>query len=144
MLNLPVGAKRVTLPAGTYIVGDPCYNIPDDSWDGVLSDSDSFEAQCFGKFAKGDGTDGIAVAFGTKYGDGTYEYGKLEFPVDAGLIGIIPVEDVLEPNLNCSNLVTFTQPFECFEEGGVIVFGHIEINTGDDPEEFVDSNWDDE
>jgi hypothetical protein len=144
-INLPArGAKRITFPAGTYIVGDPCYNVPDDAWDGLLEDCDFFDKQCHGQFVKADGTLGTVVGFSTKYGDGTYDYGKLEFPVDAGLIGIIPVEDVPEPDLTCSNLVTFTQPFECFEEGGVIVFGHIEINTGDDPEEFVDSDWDDE
>jgi hypothetical protein len=132
--DLVQGAKRVTLPPGKYVISDPCYHVPDDQWDRVLDESDCFEDQCWASFITPSGTLGTVVAFSTAYGDGVYSYGSKDFGVDAGLIGIMPFEDV-EFDPDSGHVFEFHTPFECFVEEGVIVFGHVEINTGEDPDD---------
>lgn len=128
----------VKLPAGTYIIGDPCYHVPEDAWSELLDSVDYFEKQCYGAFKKSDGTLGTVVSFGTKYGDGCYEdQAGRRYGVDAGMIGIIPAEDVGDfgiryPPGDTGHRIEFRTDFECWEDGGTIHFGDIVIHTGDD------------
>jgi hypothetical protein len=81
-----------TLEPGTYIIGDPCYFVPDDKWNEVLESSKFFSAKedgsALGYFIGKNGEKVCVIAFETAYGDGVYtdNHGH-EFPVDAGLIG---------------------------------------------------------
>ena len=132
--------------AGTYYVGDLCY-VMHPQWNEV----------CKLMFNTGRGNDGVldgefnranGVRFAlhsTAYGDGTY-YDKQdrEYPVDAGLIGCIAVEDVYDPEwyLEGVQTVVFDKPFELVYNDGRISFvtedGRtvVAIDTADE-EEFV-------
>jgi hypothetical protein len=123
----------VEVPAGSYYLGDPCYTVPDRLWGEVLESCDYF-------------SDPVGVvrghhvlAFSTKYGDGTYhdEAGN-SYPVDAGLIGLVPVALVEEQEKGeverskCSRIVTFTKPVQCWADDGTLHFGNITIETGEE------------
>jgi hypothetical protein len=136
---------RVTLPAGSYVVGDPAYNIPDDNWDEVLDNCGNFKHQCQSTWTRANGLPGSVVAFYTKFGDGEYSSGKRKFLVDSGTIGIIPLEHLDGKELDATtHLIKFSRPFECFEVNGVLVFGFLEINTneGDNDSNFGDLDHD--
>jgi len=147
---------------GTYIIGDLCYLINDEKWDEL----------CKNEFHKNDG-DFIDFNFynletkenttikswwhTTAYGDGCYEYSissrkdiknkelfKRGFPVDAGLIGIVPFEilnsllvndglnkdSILESS--CLMVVEIENDFEPRYENGTFVFKNFEIYTSDE------------
>lgn len=132
--------------AGTYYVGDLCY-VMHPQWAEV----------CNLMFNTGKGRDGVldgefnlsnGVRFAvqsTAYGDGTY-YDKQDrqYPVDAGLIGCIAVEDVYDPEwyLEGVHTVVFDKPFEIVYNDGRISFltedGRtvVAIDTADE-EEYV-------
>ena len=85
---------------------------------------------------------GVRIALhSTAYGDGTYQdqQGR-DYPVDAGLIGCIRVEDVYDPEwyLAGMNVVEFDKPFQIVYNHGVIKFVTadsstiIEINTAEE------------
>lgn len=132
----------VVLPAGTYIVGDPCYHVHDESWSGLLEFADYFGGcTCLGYFKKADrGAEsgdeyGTVVAFSTAYGDGSYhDQSGREYGVDSGTIGIIPKCDVAEFDPvkfpACGHRIVFSEPFSCWEEDGTIHFGDVAIVTG--------------
>ena len=131
----------VKMPAGRYYVGDLCY-VMHPQWD-EFCDKTIIGHNC------SDGEvvfeNGVKVAqFGTAYGDGCYvdQIGN-EYGVDAGLIGCIRVEDINDPTSNAEggNIIEFTSDFECYSENGVIHFGHIHINTGDEDDEEYDENF---
>ena len=92
--------EQVTLDAGDYWLGDPCYVIKDEDWIPWLEECDyTNETNLIGEIP---GTEHEAVGFATSYGDGVYPYlvnGEEEFelPVDAGMIGFVPVEYVQKP-----------------------------------------------
>jgi len=101
----------------------------------------------------------------TAHGDGTYndQFGN-EYPVDAGLIGIMPIEmcdfgDIRWENGNWideqgltypdgknfefkpGNVVTFETGFPVYYMDGVFEFGNIIIDTDPDYEEEFPDNW---
>ena len=124
---------EVIVPAGQYVLGDPCYAVPDDDWMPLLESCNYFNNPV------GHVVDGMqkffVLAFGTKWGDGCYagSDGK-EYPVDAGLIGLVPVEMVEDLESHIQNIVTFTKDTVCSYNGsGRLVFGGISIET--DPAE---------
>lgn len=136
--------------AGTYYIGDPCYAFQGENWDKILNETDFFET---GKVHNG------IWAGSTAYGDGAYtdQLGN-EYPVDAGLIGIIPIEscdfgDIRWENnqwvdgrgitfsngekfeFKPGNVVTFEHDFLVSYDEGQFQFGHINIDTiGNDEE----------
>lgn len=129
----------VTMPAGIYIVGDPCYAVPSDRWMEWLEAADYMNERRY-LLAELDGMPVLGI--GTAHGDGRFgdENGNL-YPVDAGLIGLVPVELGTEEQKkysekNRSPVVTFDKDFECSYEDGAIRLGHIAIDT--DPEEYFD------
>ena len=99
--------EQVTLDAGEYWLGDPCYVIRDEDWMPWLEACDyQVETNLMGEIP---GTEHEAVGFATSFGDGVYPYtvdGREEFElgVDAGMIGFVPVE--YEPNPRVEFLVT--------------------------------------
>lgn len=120
------------IPAGTYVLGDPCYHFTDHSeWMFLLGSSDYFR-QPSGVTSRGD----RVYALGTAYGDGVYHSNEgHELGVDAGLIGLTP-KHIAEPLINSYNVwlgydVTFDTDVEMWDEGGVLHFGHITVDTTD-------------
>lgn len=74
----------ITLPAGDYLLVDPCYVMDDKRWDEIcgLLDQDILEL------------DGHQFAcHGTAHGDGCYETSDFsnQIAVDSGLIGLVPL-----------------------------------------------------
>ena len=121
------------MKAGTYYIGDLCY-VMHDRWDEFCSLTCSGNRVLDGEFNLRDGT--RFATFTTQYGDGTYqdELGN-EYPVDAGLIGCIRVEDIAPAelaNIESGRVVEFVRDFSTFSSGGVISFGTVSIDT--DPE----------
>lgn len=120
------------LPAGRYYVGDPCYSIPDELWMEWLEAANYLDNPRVLVAEVGGHT---ALGVGTAYGDGEYHGSDgNSYGVDAGLIGVVPEE--LGKNgstLYATQLVEFDTDFECRYEDGVIVLGHIRIDT--DPDE---------
>jgi hypothetical protein len=127
---------RVRVPAGLYIVSDPCYCTPDAFWDDLLMSCDYFQSKPVGI------ADGKQIlAFGTAWGDGSYldNFGN-EYGVDAGMIGLTPYIEGWTENTGNQNIVDFPNDFDCHTDGKILTFGHIVINT--DPEDDVEEDED--
>ena len=137
--------KKHLFPAGTYVIGDPCYYIADEDWDLLLRvtgyfglpdhraiDFDSGLYHYGGK---------ACFAYGTWFGDGCYPLtendGKNEIwvkdlGVDAGLIGIMPVEVITDhPAEWLIDTHTFTAPFEVWYSDGTFHFSELTVYTKD-------------
>lgn len=133
----------MTMPAGTYYIGDLCYVIAE--WDEFCDITIKGEECLDGEFEMSDGR--RFATYGTAYGDGVYEdeSGK-EYSVDAGLIGCILVGDISKKiygemiDGNLGHFHTFETPFQTFSEDGKIYFGNVVIDT--DPEYEEDDYWD--
>lgn len=129
----------MTMPAGRYYIGDLCY-VMHPEWD-EFCELTIRDNQCLdGEFTLKDGR--RFASFGTAYGDGTYRSNiGTEHSVDAGLIGCIRVEDIRDDQYDdieeLGAVVEFDQPFEVSSDQGLIVFGHVQIETagGYDEEE---------
>ena len=81
-----------------------------------------------------DGTE--VIAFPTAYGDGVYadNLGN-RCPVDAGVIGLVPVARAKVKREGLMVKVRFDAPVRCTSEGGRLTFGPCEIDTTVWPEE---------
>lgn len=135
--NIKILDGAVEMPAGEYIIGDPCYSVPNDRWMEWLNAADYMNPDKSVIAAELDGYPIVGV--NTMYGDGTYydQFGNA-YDVDAGLIGLVSTSignwDVGgEPSI-----VTFSTPFECFRDGGVIHLGSYEIQTDDENDDEDD------
>lgn len=108
-----------TLPAGQYYIGDPCYALLEDIYDGV------FGAQ---GYQMGFYSDELAEQFflvGSTYaGDGCYRGsdGK-KYPVDSGTIAIMPVKmSEMNKDRFFGNIHTFKNPVDCIFKDGIFTF----------------------
>jgi len=126
----------MTMPAGTYYIGDLCY-VMHSEW-GEFCGLTISERECKdGEFTLADGR--RFATYGTMYGDGTYRSNiGTDHSVDAGLIGCIRIEDVRDPVATLAHMkglgavITFDAPFETSSDtNGIIRFGHVEIETGE-------------
>lgn len=136
--------RRVaTLPAGTYLIGDPCYFVPNDLWyeyiraNGGGVDIEGLTVQL---------SDGrLVAAQGTAFGDGVYKGSDgFEYVVDAGMIGAVQALEGEEAKpegyrFALGTKVTFDREFTVSYEDGTITIGHITIPTSGDG-----SEWDDD
>lgn len=135
--------RTLTVPAGKYYLGDPCYTVPTELWDELLDSCDCFNYET-GK------VNGYTVyAFGTAYGDGVYLGSDgHEYPVDAGLIGLVPVELNPKPMYAADpfTVVEFDVDTLCFNQGGYMTFGNISIDTtwGDGEDEDEDEYFEED
>jgi hypothetical protein len=123
-----------TLPAGTYVVGDLCYNLSDTQYEQFLDSSASLKKE--GEVSLADGTMVKACAFYTASGDGRYKgLDRFEYAVDSGSIGIVPLAALEGRDMDESTkVVKFKHAFEVYDSAGTLVFGNIEINTNEDVE----------
>ena len=125
---------------GTYYVGDLCY-VMHPQWKEVCNLMFAVDGPGVldGEFNL---SNGVRFAISsTAYGDGTYQdqQGR-EYPVDAGLIGCIRVEDVYDPEWYLAGVQTveFDRPFQIVYNHGVIKFVTadgsviVEINTAEE------------
>lgn len=125
---------------GKYYIGDLCY-VLSDRWDEFCKVTIDGHNVLDGEFNLADGT--RFASYTTKYGDGVYEDTQnYEYPVDAGLIGCVLIEDLKdasEMQLNSGRIVEFNAPFTTRSEDGRIYFGNaIEIDT--DPAIYGDED----
>lgn len=133
---------------GIYYVGDLCY-VMHPQWDEVcnLMFATGNNSVLDGEFNLSNGV--RFTLHSTAYGDGTYQdqQGR-DYPVDAGLIGCIRVEDVVDPEAWLAGMqtVVFTEQFELQYDDGVISFVNangkvlLAIDTDpvyDDEEEYA-------
>ncbi len=132
----------ITMPAGKYFVGDPCFVVKDEMWMDWLKAAD----YTHNRHLVADTPDGYqVVGFNTAHGDGIYydQFGT-QYGVDAGLIGLVPYEhnpehisaEVEKFSIRC-HLVTFDSPFVAsVDENGNMQFGHITIITDYEEEDY--------
>lgn len=128
----------INVPAGKYILGDPCYHIHKDHWDILLDNSNYFgNPQSIGEIYGH-----TILSFHTKNGDGQYK-GKyntkhkgnrsFKFPVDSGMIGLIPFDYLIEFSVEydpeLAIVISFEDDTECYEDEGTLVFGKYIIET---------------
>lgn len=127
-------------PAGRYYIGDLCY-VMHKEWEEVINlmypnrSNDSVEGELTL-------ADGRRFFYGsTAWGDGEFcdnRYGR--YPVDAGLIGIIAVDNIAPEeteNLQNGMVYTFEEDFSVYTCGGSYDFGGVLINTDwEDEEEY--------
>jgi hypothetical protein len=132
----------MTMPAGTYYVGDLCY-VMHPEWDEFCDITINGEQCNDGEFTLKDGR--RFATYGTMYGDGMYRSNiGTDHSVDAGLIGCIRIEDIRDPVATVAHMkglgsiITFDAPFETCVADGIIFIGHVEINTGDIEDDDVD------
>ncbi len=127
--------KSYIVPAGKYWLGDPCYIIKDQDWLHFCNEHSFNETEVNSCVSLSDGTP--VLAFSTYYGDGCYsdQHGN-SYPVDAGLIGLVPweyTEKFTEKDSTCylslSNVVEFTEDTLCFTADGILTFGNYIIDT---------------
>jgi hypothetical protein len=129
-------SDRYTLPAGKYYLGDPCYVWPDDLWMDFcheLENSALIDTKGYG----------YAVALSTAYGDGVYpgNHGLPDLGVDAGLIGLVPLQYVIEHGEGLETaeklgaIVEFDTSVEVWDEDGTLHFGAYEVYTACDEDE---------
>jgi hypothetical protein len=120
------------LKAGTYVIGDPCY-LFDESWVDILVENNFFETDN----PKIDGKD--IFVHRTYYGDGTYkDDDSFCYDVDAGLIGVLPIELIeidnavsredVDYQMNV-RVVIFKNDFICDYKDGVFFIDNIRIDT---------------
>lgn len=126
----------MTMPAGRYYIGDLCY-VMHPEWDEFCTITIQGERCLDGEFALADGR--RFATFSTAYGDGVYTSSiSTSHSVDSGSIGCIRVEDIRDTTYNADRIselgaiVDFDQPFEVLEDTGMIVFGHVKIETNTD------------
>ena len=155
---------KTPLPAGEYLIGDPCYafdNYGPDYWGVWLDATPTMPGtHSWPRLMDAEIQGFRVVGMGTAYGDGAYndQFGN-EYGVDAGMIGAVPTdalvklypeyagldEDSLEAKTQMK-VFTFDEPFDVSYENGVITIGHIEIDTDPefDEDEDLDDEWSDE
>jgi hypothetical protein len=140
-MNKEMSMTDLTMPAGRYYVGDLCYVLQDE-WTEVcgLLFANRDDGGCNeGVFTL---TNGCRFAiFSTAYGDGIYtDQDNREYPVDAGSIGCVLLDDIAQDNVNnnisLGNTIQFDQEFLVDSDGAVLKFGHIAIDT--------DPQWDED
>lgn len=130
---------------GTYYIGDPCYVIADDKWDDFCDYLAIAERL--------DGSGGVfefeghkVFAANTALGDGSYtDNNGHEYGVDAGLIGIIPIELCIKTPPDeldvVGRVVTFDVAVVPSCGDGVFYFGGVCIDTGFSAHESDEDNF---
>lgn len=120
------------LPKGTYYIGDPCYVFNNESWAELLEKANYFLNEEVVEFKNM-----LVFSGGTTFGDGHYLSNVgMEFSVDSGTIGAVPIELVDTDSefwKRAGKVVDFTHSFLVeVKANGTIQIDDIEIYTGYD------------
>ena len=125
--SIEAPAASVIVPAGTYIIGDPCYTIQDveSEWMDALESSNYFSNPigiCRSQNVYG---------FHTFRGDGLYLGNDgFTYCVDSGIIGLVPVEfGTHAVARGLCKIAVFHTNTRCTSSNGVLKFGRTSINT---------------
>jgi hypothetical protein len=125
---------------GTYYIGDPCYVMKDEFYDGVWGKKHGYESGVYN-------INGVMFAVdGTAYGDGDYNGsdGK-RYGVDSGTIGVVPKElwdEKGAARANSSGRVVTVGSLDFYAKDGVFEINidkeRLVINTKEDEEDEED------
>jgi hypothetical protein len=149
----------ITVPAGTYYIGDPCYPLGNSPIYEVVWNEAGYATPAFYRSPKG-----IVYIDSTAHGDGGYRGSDgFVYGVDAGVISIISAEVIqewlkqkgetkpIESTIYGGKLHTFLHPVQCIFNDGEFEFqdmkGHdiLRINTrGDDNDEEEEEDEEEE
>jgi len=144
LLKPPHKGRIEMMKSGMYWIGDLCY-VMHAEWDEVcaliIDDQNPGGGCAEGEFTLMDGR--RFAIFNTAYGDGEYpDNGNRTYPVDSGSLGCILLEDIDTKNPENAgwnrwgNIVRMDADFECeSDDAGVISFGHVLINTGEESDD---------
>ena len=130
---------QITLPPGTYFVGDPCYYVRGQNW-GAFCDALHSQEKETGRSRQNiydislnpnSETPTRIIAMSTQYGDGYYpgSCGN-SYSVDSGLLAIIPADskDIFDKYTGIAH--KFSEPVTISRtKEGTLNFGKISINT---------------
>jgi hypothetical protein len=138
--------EKLSLPAGAYYIGDPCYILNSEVYDRILMPS-VYEAERnrrksyeFYSNPNNEYTQ-RGVVMRTLEGDGCFTSNiDFLFPVDSGQIACIDIacigiRDTVHNSIDKKfvYLYTIRKPFDCVRhDNGVLRFNSISINTGDE------------
>lgn len=144
--------ENVTFKAGKYLIADPCYVTPDESWSDFCDILFAAEDSEYGGHLFE--SEGIKYwVGGTAYGDGLYAIRKNgaevgTIGVDAGLLSIIPVKLLKKWNalkeaeeMVTRGLVTFVEvdkDFTIHYSGGDFKFADFEVWTSENDPDLED------
>ena len=131
----------MTMPAGTYYIGDLCY-VLHSSWEEVCDLVITLNECLEGEFTLKDGR--RFAIFNTMYGDGEYNDGRGHtFCVDSGSIGCILLSDVDAEDSDTAleyakdglaAIIKLDHSFYPQRSEGIIQLGHICIDTSESSE----------
>ena len=149
----------MTLPAGTYWIGDPCY-VLHEVWSEVCDLIISGHECLVGEFRLKDGR--LFAMYHTAYGDGEYsDQDGHSYGVDSGSLGCVLFTGIDQSNEgNASSIarelgrvVTFEGRLSTGSLDGVVAFNQIRIDTtgdagfdsderyGDDYDPYADDQY---
>jgi hypothetical protein len=126
----------MTLPAGTYYIGDLCYALGDDIYDCIFG-STGYEPGIYAE----KGTGRVFLVNGTAFGDGEYPGSDgNKFAVDAGIIGICS-QSLMEKSGDGGHMYTFRSPVHCtFKRDGRFFFSssteRLVVDTSGDDDAY--------
>jgi hypothetical protein len=138
--------EKLSLPAGAYYIGDPCYILNSEVYDRILipyanrAERNGRNSYDFYSNPNNEYTQ-RGVVMRTLEGDGNFASNiGFSFPVDSGQIACIDIASIgiREGIHNCIDrrtvyLYTASKPFDCVRhDNGVLRFNSISINTGDE------------
>lgn len=142
--------ETITLPAGRYFIGDPCYTAgkDDKAWQDWCNTGDFGSDEVFAATYNGLPVVGLHTA----HGDGVYyDREGREYGVDAGLIGAVPEELIKKMNISDEDLASSGHWVDVDgqfvmqqERGGVLSIGTVQIDTDPEEPEDEDLQWDSE
>ena len=150
--------SRPYLPAGVYIISDPCYVFSDNDYDRLIEQTGFFglynrdgttndKNNQGGTFVLGWGREMRKhpfACFATWMGDGGYRgTDDNYYSVDAGMIACIPLalcdSDKFKHGLGEHFYAhTFDKDFVCESYNGTLSFGRLEIYTNHDPNDVCE------
>lgn len=120
--------NTVVVPAGRYYLGDPCYTVQREEWLPWLEAADYMNEHTLLYALTPTGYPVFAFSTG---GDGTFRGSDgFVYPVDAGLIGLVPAEQTDDYNPSLATIIQFDRPTRCrIDARGCLWFGKVRINT---------------
>lgn len=128
------------LPSGFYWVGDPCYAFDSQNeWMALLDSSGDYGSLAI---LEAFACDKRFVASRTAHGDGVYSdsLGN-EFPVDAGLIGVVPMLDCDAAEPFGMTLMEFDGPVTVSYDDGFVKISGGTMRTVIDTDPSEEEGW---